>query len=143
MIFLLVIERRSFMNKRKLIKKHLTQLSLIELLRYRLLLRASEPNEDVELDITDLFRYPARLETSYLDNWQKDVLKSLFRKLGAEFESSSQIDQSILDLLSKQGFSDKDKRTLALFENFLASMQNKKVVLIHSSLHRKMDKLTF
>ena len=143
MIFLLVIERRSFMNKRKLIKKHLTQLSLIELLRYRLLLRASEPNEDVELDITDLFRYPARLETSYLDNWQKDVLKSLFRKLGAEFESSSQIDQSILDLLSKQGFSDKDKRTLALFENFLASMQNNKVVLIHSSLHRKIDKLTF
>lgn len=131
------------MNKRDLIKKHLSKLSLIELLTYRLLFCAGELKEDVELDIIDLFKYPARLETSYFDNWQKDVLKSLFRKLGAEFESSSQIDQSILDLLSKQGFSDKDKRTLALFENFLASMQSKKVVLIHSSLHRKVDKLTF
>lgn len=131
------------MNKRDLIKKHLSNLNLIELLTYRLLFCAGELNEDVELDITDLFKYPARLETSYFDNWQKDVLKSLFRKLDAEFGSSSQVDQSILTLLSKQVSSDKDKRTLALFESFLASMQNNKVVLIHSSLHRKIDKLTF
>jgi hypothetical protein len=131
------------MNKRKLIKKHITQLSLIELLRYRLLLRASEPNEDVELDITDLFRYPARLETSYLDNWQKDVLKALYRKLQGEFESDSHIEQSIFDLFAHQILSEKDERILRLFENFLASLQSNNVVLMHSSLQHKLDKLTF
>jgi hypothetical protein len=131
------------MNKRELIKNHLSQLSHIELLEYRLLLCSGELKEDIELDITDLFKYPTRLETSYFDNWQKDVLKALFRKLGGEFESPNQIDESILTLLSKQSFSEKDKRTIALFENFLASLQSKKVVLIHSSLHRKLDNLTF
>jgi hypothetical protein len=131
------------MNKRQLIKNHLSQLNLIELLRYRLLFCAGELNEDVELDIIDLFKYPARLETSYSDNWQKDVLKTLFRKLEGEFESSSQINESILALLSKLTFSEKDQRTISLFENFLASSQSKKVVLIHSSLHRKIDNLTF
>ena len=65
------------MNKSQLIKEHLSNLSLYELLRYRLKLCTGEPNEDIELDISDLFKYPARLETSYSDNWQKDLHKSL------------------------------------------------------------------
>jgi hypothetical protein len=131
------------MNKRELIKNHLSQLSLSELLRYRLLFCIGELNEDIELDITDLFKYPARLQTSYLDNWQKDALKALFLKLEGQFESDTQIDQSILDLLSQQTFSEKDQRILRLFESFMASLQSNNVVLIHSLLHRKLDKLTF
>lgn len=143
MIFLSVIKRNLVMNKRELIKQHISQLSLGALLRYRLLLCTNEPNEDLELDITDLFKYPARLETSYFDNWQKDVLKNLYRKLEGEFKSACKLDQEINDLLSTQMFSDKDKRTIVLFENFLASLKSDNVVMLHSSLHRKLDKLTF
>jgi hypothetical protein len=131
------------MKKRELIKQHLSSLSIHELLRYRLLLCSGEPNEDLELDISDLFKYPVRLETSYVDNWQKDVLKSLFRFLEDEFESSRQLDEKIGDVLSKQMFSEKDNRTLNMFESFWASMQSSNVVMIHSSLHRKLDKLNF
>jgi hypothetical protein len=131
------------MNKRELIKKHLSELNLNELLNYRLLFSSSELKEDIELDITDLFKYPARLETSYVDNWEKDLLKALFYNIKGKFDSSSQIDEKITDLLSQKIFTDKDKRTIMLFENFLASLQSSNVVLIHSSLHRKVDKLSF
>ena len=131
------------MKKRELIKQHLAVLNLQQLLKYRILLCSGEPNENLELDITDLFKHPARLETSYLDNWKKDVLRSLFRHLEGEFESSSHIDEEIADLLSKQIFSDKDKRTIELFENFLAVLQTSNIELIHSSLHRKLDNLKF
>ena len=131
------------MKKRELIKQHLFSLNVNELLRYRLLLCSGEPNEDLELDISDLFKYPARLETSYVDNWQKDVLKSLFRYLEGEFESFHQLDEKIGDVLSKQIFTEKDNRTLNMFESFLVSMQSSNVVMIHSSLHRKLDKLNF
>lgn len=131
------------MNKRELIKQHLSLLTIKELLRYRLLLCSGEPNEDIELDISDLFKYPARLETSYVDNWQKDVLKSLFRNLEGEFATSGEMDEKVRDLLSKRVFSEKENRTLSMFESFLASMQSSNVVMIHSSLHRKLDKLNF
>jgi hypothetical protein len=131
------------MKKRELIKQHLSSLNINELLRYRLLLCSGEQNEDLELDISDLFKYPARLETSYVDNWQKDVLKFLFRYLEDEFESPRQLDEKIADVLSKKMFSEKDNRTLNMFESFLASMQSSNVVMIHSSLHRKLDKLNF
>ena len=131
------------MNKRELVKKHLSELNLKELLNYRLLFSSSELKEDIELDITDLFKYPARLETSYVDNWQKDLLKALFHNIKGEFESSSQIDEKITDLIAQKVFTEKDKRTITLFENFLVSLQSSNVVLIHSSLHRKVDKLTF
>lgn len=131
------------MKKRELIKQHLAVLNLRQLLRYRLLLCSGELNDDLELDISDLFKHPARLETSYLDNWQKDVLRSLFRHLQGEFESSSQIDAEIADLLSKPRFSEKDNRTIELFNVFLTSLQSSNVVSIHSSLHRKLDKLSF
>jgi hypothetical protein len=131
------------MKKRELIKQHLSSLNINELLRYRLLLCSGEQNEDLELDISDLFKYPARLETSYVDNWQKDVLKFLFRYLEEEFESPRQLDEKIADVLSKKMFSEKDNRTLNMFESFLASMQSSNVVMIHSSLHRKLDKLNF
>ncbi|AGH44182.1 hypothetical protein [Paraglaciecola psychrophila] len=131
------------MKKRELIKQHLSLLNINELLRYRLLLCSGEQNEDLELDISDLFKYPARLETSYVDNWQKDVLKFLFRYLEEEFESPRQLDEKIADVLSKKMFSEKDNRTLNIFESFLASMQSSNVVMIHSSLHRKLDKLNF
>jgi hypothetical protein len=131
------------MKKRELIKQHLSLLNINELLRYRLLLCSGEQNEDLELDISDLFKYPARLETSYVDNWQKDVLKFLFRYLEEEFESPRQLDEKIADVLSKKMFSEKDNRTLNMFESFLASMQSSNVVMIHSSLHRKLDKLNF
>jgi hypothetical protein len=131
------------MKKRELIKQHLSSLNINELLRYRLLLCSGEQNEDLELDISDLFKYPARLETSYVDNWQKDVLKFLFRYLEYEFESPRQLDEKIADVLSKKMFSEKDNRTLNMFESFLASMQSSNVVMIHSSLHRKLDKLNF
>jgi hypothetical protein len=131
------------MKKRELIKQHLSSLNINELLRYRLLLCSGEQNEDLELDISDLFKYPARLETSYVDNWQKDVLKFLFRYLEEEFESPRQLDEKIADVLSKKMFSEKDNRTLNIFESFLASMQSSNVVMIHSSLHRKLDKLNF
>ena len=98
------------MNKRELIKHHLSQLNLRELLSYRLLLCSGEPNENIELDVIDLFKYPARLQTSYFDNWQKDVLKALFRSLKEEFQTSSQMDLKIEKLLSKQTFSEKDER---------------------------------
>jgi hypothetical protein len=143
MIFFLAIERMMIMNKRELIKQHITQLSLDALLRYRLLLCVSELNEDLELDIIDLFKYPARLQTSYCDNWQKDVLKTLYSKLKGEFESPNKVNEEISDLISKQIFSDKDNRTIILFESFLASLKSDKVVMIHSSLHRKLDQLTF
>lgn len=131
------------MNKRELIKQHLTALNLQQLLRYRLLLCSGEPNEDLELDISDLFKHPTRLETSYLDNWQQDVLRSLFRHLQGEFASSSQIDEKIADVISKRTFSEKDNRITRLFEIFLTSLQSSNVVSIHSSLHRKLDKLSF
>lgn len=131
------------MNKREFIKQHLSQLSLRELLKYRLLLCSSGPWEDIELDITDLFKYPARLETSYFDNWHKDVLKALFKKLEGELASSEQVDRKITDLLSAPVYSEKDNRILALFENFLASLQGNNVVLLHSSLQRKLDSLIF
>jgi hypothetical protein len=131
------------MNKRGLIKYHLSQLSLRELLRYRLLLCSGEPNENIELDVVDLFKYPARLETSYFDNWQRDVLKTLFRLLDEEFQTSSLMDKRITELLSKQTFSEKDERTLLLFENFMASLKSNNVVSIHSLLHNKLDNLKF
>ena len=131
------------MNKRELIKQHLSQLNLQELLKYRLLLCSGEPNENIELDVIDLFKYPARLETSYLDNWQKDVLKTLFRSFEGELQTSSQLDRKIEKLLSKQTFSEKDERTLLLFENFMVSLQSSNVVSIHSSLHNKLDKLKY
>ncbi|WP_293759182.1 hypothetical protein [uncultured Paraglaciecola sp.] len=131
------------MNKRGLIKYHLSQLSLRELLRYRLLLCSGEPNENIELDVVDLFKYPARLETSYFDNWQRDVLKTLFRLLDEEFQTSSLMDKKITELLSKQTFSEKDERTLLLFENFMVSLKSNNVVSIHSLLHNKLDNLKF
>jgi hypothetical protein len=131
------------MNKRELIKHHLSQLSVRELFSYRLLLCSGEPNENIELDVIDLFKYPARLQTSYFDNWQKDVLKALFRSFEEEFQTSSQMDIKIEKLLSKQTFSEKDDRTLLLFENFLVSLKSTNVVSIHSSLHDKLDKLSF
>jgi hypothetical protein len=131
------------MNKRELIKHHLSQLSVRELFSYRLLLCSGEPNENIELDVIDLFKYPARLQTSYFDNWQKDVLKALFRSFEEEFQTSSQMDIKIEKLLSKQTFSEKDNRTLLLFENFLISLKSTNVVSIHSSLHDKLDKLSF
>jgi hypothetical protein len=131
------------MNKRELIKHHLSQLSLRELLRYRLLLCSGEPNENIELDVIDLFKYPARLETSYFDNWQKDLLKTLFRSLKEEFQAPDEMALKIEELLSKQTFSEKDERTLVLFENFLVSLQSSNVVSIHSSLHNKLNKLRF
>ena len=131
------------MNKRELIKHHLSQLSVRELFSYRLLLCSGEPNENIELDVIDLFKYPARLQTSYFDNWQKDVLKALFRSLEEEFQTSSQMDLKIEKLLSKQTFSEKDDRILLLFENFLVSLKSTNVVSIHSSLHDKLDKLSF
>jgi hypothetical protein len=131
------------MNKRELIKHHLSQLNVRELFSYRLLLCSGEPNENIELDVIDLFKYPARLQTSYFDNWQKDVLKALFRSFEEEFQTSSQMDIKIEKLLSKQTFSEKDNRTLLLFENFLISLKSTNVVSIHSSLHDKLDKLSF
>ena len=131
------------MNKRGLIKYHLSQLSLRELLRYRLLLCSGEPNENIELDVVDLFKYPARLETSYFDNWQRDVLKTLIRLLDEEFQTSSLMDKKITELLSKQTFSEKDERTLLLFENFMVSLKSNNVVSIHSLLHNKLDNLKF
>jgi hypothetical protein len=131
------------MNKRELIKQHLSQLNLQELLKYRLLLCSGEPNENIELDVIDLFKYPARLETSYFDNWQKDVLKTLFRAFEGELQTSSQLNGKIKELLSKQTFSEKDERTLLLFENFTVSLQSSNVVSIHSSLHNKLDKLKY
>tara|TARA_R110002126_G_scaffold160458_11_gene308122 strand:+ start:5276 stop:5671 length:396 start_codon:yes stop_codon:yes gene_type:complete len=131
------------MKKRELIKQHLSLLNINELLRYRLLLCTGEPNEDLELDINDLFKYPSRLETSYVDNWQKDVLKSLFRNLEGEFATSAEMDEKISDFLSKRVFTEKDNRTLSMFESFSASMQCSNVVMIHSELHRKLDKFKF
>jgi hypothetical protein len=131
------------MNKCGLIKQHLSQLNLQELLKYRLLLCPVEPNENIELDVIDLFKYPTRLETSYLDNWQKDILKALFHLLQREFETSCLLDREIEELLLTQTFSEKDKRTLSLFENFIISLQNSNVVSIHSLSHNKLDGLIF
>jgi hypothetical protein len=125
------------MNKSQLIKDHLSKLSSYELLRYRLKLCTGEPNEDIELDISDLFKYPARLETSYFDNWQKDLHKALYLKLEDPCESAVHIDTGIAGLLSLAVFSDKDQRALVMFDNFLASLKTSNVTLIHSSLHRR------
>jgi hypothetical protein len=127
------------MNKSQLIKEHLSNLSLYELLKYRLKLCTGEPNEDIELDISDLFKYPARLETSYSDNWQKDLHKYLYLKLGEECTSATQIGEDVATLLSQHLFSDKDQRALAMFNNFLASLKTSNVTLIHSSLHRRLE----
>ena len=126
------------MMKSQLIKEHLSKLSLYELLRYRLKLCTGEPNEDIELDISDLFKYPARLETSYFDNWQKDLHKAIYLALDDACESASQIDEGVSSLLSQQVFSDKDQRALAMFDNFLASSKTSNVTLIHALMHRKL-----
>jgi hypothetical protein len=131
------------MKKREFIKQHLSKLNIQELLRYRLLFCSDEANEDIELDIYDLFKYPKRLETSYFDNWQKDVLKVLFRHFEGECGSSCEVNEKIADLLSKREFSEKDNRILRLFECFMTSLQSNNVVLLHSSLHRRLDSLTF
>jgi len=55
LIYLWVTVRNLLMKKRELIKQHLSQLNLQEFLRYRLLFYTGEPNEDLELNITDLF----------------------------------------------------------------------------------------
>lgn len=128
------------MKNRELIKQHLSLLNINVLLRYRLLLCTGEPNEDIELDIRDLFKYPSRLETSYVDNWQKDVLKSLFHNLEGECATSAEMDDKIGDFLSKRVLSEKDIRTFSLFESFSASMQSTNVVMIHSALHRRLNK---
>jgi hypothetical protein len=131
------------MNKFELIKQHLSQLNLQDLLKYRLLLCSGEPNENIELDVIDLFKYPARLETSYFDNWQKDVLKALFLSFEGELQTSSQLDIKIEELLSTQTFSEKDERILLLFENFMISLQSSNVVSIHSLSDNKLNKLIF
>jgi hypothetical protein len=127
------------MNKSQLIKEHLSNLSLYDLLRYRLKLCTGEPNEDIELDISDLFKYPARLETSYFDNWQKDLHKALYLKLEDACKSATQIDEGVASLLSQQVFSDKDQRALVMFDNFLASLKTSNVTLIHALLHRRLE----
>ncbi|MFT4775871.1 MAG: hypothetical protein ACI9B7_000236 [Oleispira sp.] len=126
------------MKKSQLIKEHLSKLSAYELLRYRLKLCTGEPNENIELDISDLFKYPARLETSYFDNWQKDLNRALYLVLEDACESAAQIDEGIASLLSQQVFSDEDQRTLAMFDNFLASLKTSNVTLIHTLMHRKL-----
>jgi hypothetical protein len=42
-------------------------------------------------------------------------------------------------LLLTQTFSEKDERTLAVYENFMISLQSSNVVSIHSLLHNKFD----
>lgn len=131
------------MNKRDLIKHHLTQLSIQDLLRYRLLFCSGTANEDIELDITDLFKYPGRLQTSYLDNWQRDVLKALFINIKPGPDTPAHIESCITTLLGGRSLSDKDQRTLALFDDFLATQKASNVELIHRSLHNRLNKLSF
>jgi hypothetical protein len=125
------------MNKSLLIKEYLSKLSLYDLLSYRLKLCSGEPNEDIELDISDLFKYPTRLETSYFDNWQKDLFKSLYLSLDGEFNTEQEVHQRIVTLFSEKVFSDKDERTLVMFDNFLTSVKTSNVSLIHASIQRK------
>ncbi|MFT4609114.1 MAG: hypothetical protein ACJA1S_000898 [Cellvibrionaceae bacterium] len=124
------------MKKSQLIKEYLSKLSLYELLRYRLKLCTGEPNEDIELDISDLFKYPTRLETSYYDNWQKDLFKSLYLTLEGEFDTAQELNKRIEGLFSEKRFSEKDERTLTMFDNFLASLKSSNVTFIYSSLKR-------
>jgi hypothetical protein len=124
------------MKKSQLIKEYLSKLSLYELLRYRLKLCTGEPNEDIELDISDLFKYPTRLETSYYDSWQKDLFKSLYLTLEGEFDTAQELNKRIEGLFSEKRFSEKDERTLTMFDNFLASLKSSNVTFIYSSLKR-------
>lgn len=124
------------MKKSQLIKEYLSKLSLYELLRYRLKLCTGEPNEDIELDISDLFKYPTRLETSYYDNWQKDLFKSLYLTLEGEFDTAQELNKRIEGLFSEKRFSEKDERTITMFDNFLASLKSSNVTFIYSSLKR-------
>ncbi len=124
------------MKKSQLIKEYLSKLSLYELLRYRLKLCTGEPNEDIELDISDVFKYPTRLETSYYDNWQKDLFKSLYLTLEGEFDTAQELNQRIERLFSEKRFSEKDERTITMFDNFLASLKSSNVTFIYSSLKR-------
>jgi hypothetical protein len=125
------------MRKSQLIKEYLSTLSLYDLLSYRLKLCSGEPNEDIELDISDLFKYPTRLETSYYDNWLKDLFKSLYLTLEGEFDTAQELNQRIERLFSEKRFSEKDERTLTMFDNFLASLKSSNVTFIHSSLKRR------
>lgn len=128
------------MNNRQLIKHHLIGLPLHELLRYRLLFCVSQPNEDIELDINDLFKYPTRLETSYVDNWLKDILRALFIKLDGELCSLIQVEKRIAELLNEQSFTAKDQRTLVLFEDFLANKNSHNVTFLHQGLQQRLNK---
>ncbi|MEP7705935.1 hypothetical protein [Paraglaciecola sp. 25GB23A] len=128
------------MNNRQLIKHHLIGLSLHELLRYRLLFCASQSNEDIELDIKDLFKHPGRLQTSYVDNWLKDILRALFIKLDGELCSLMQVEKSVSELLNEQLFTAKDQRTLSIFEDFLASENSDNVVFLHQALQQRLNK---
>lgn len=128
------------MNNRQLIKHHLIGLSLHELLRYRVLFCASQSNEDIELDIKDLFKHPGRLQTSYVDNWLKDILRALLIKLDGELCSMMQVEKSISELLNEQLFTAKDQRTLSIFEDFLASENSDNVVFLHQALQQRLNK---
>ena len=128
------------MKNRQLIKHHLIGLSLHELLRYRLLFCASQSNEDIELDIKDLFKHPGRLQTSYVDNWLKDILRALFIKLDGELCSLMQVEKSVSELLNEQLFTAKDQRTLSIFEDFLASENSDNVVFLHQALQQRLNK---
>jgi hypothetical protein len=130
----------NIMNNRQLIKHHLIGLSLHELLRYRLLFCVSQTNEDIELDIKDLFKYPGRLQTSYVDNWLKDILRALFIKLDGELCSLMQVEKSISELINEPLFTAKDQRTLALFDDFLASENSHNVAFLHQALQQRLNK---
>jgi hypothetical protein len=130
----------NIMNNRQLIKHHLIGLSLHELLRYRLLFCVSQTNEDIELDIKDLFKYPGRLQTSYVDNWLKDILRALFIKLDGELCSLMQVEKSISELINEPLFTAKDQRTLGLFDDFLASENSHNVAFLHQALQQRLNK---
>jgi hypothetical protein len=56
--------------------------------------------------------------------------------LEGEFDTAQELNKRIEGLFSEKRFSEKDERTLTMFDNFLASLKSSNVTFIYSSLKR-------
>lgn len=82
---------------------HLNQLSVKELMTFRLLFDQIDPPQDIEQDLRDLYVYPERLHDSYIDEWRAFIK----RALKAQCESVEGLDIEVLQRVVDRNISEK------------------------------------